>query len=140
MFGSLQSAGTVVEFDGNPGVDMEPLDDEGWKRFHEYREWRKQKGWPPLTRHPFAVIEAKVTGAPQRPANILVPIPEDWRELKGLALTNLALRLGAARGIKAEQAANYIENEEARRAIAQFSGDGSETTEVTHDHEQDVST
>lgn len=123
--GARQSAGSVVEFDGPPGSEMEPLCEDGWKAHREYRDERKRKGLPPVTRFPFAVMEAKATGGPVREPGQLAVIPENWRKLKGLALTNLAVHLGAARGIKSDQAFKYIEDEEARRAIAQFSDDTS---------------
>ena len=119
--GARARAGSVVEFDGLPGSEMEPLDDAGWERFHEHAAQRKARGLPPVTRFPFAVIESKATGVPVRERK-LADLPENWRELKGLPLTNLAIRLGAARGIKADQAAKFIEAEEANRAIAEFSG------------------
>jgi hypothetical protein len=117
--GNRCRAGDVVDFHGNPGSQMEPLDDDARRRFQAMLDERKSQRKAPLTRFPFQRIEAKVTGGPERKPMDRT-IPEDWRNLKGLQLTNLAKKLGAPFGVNAHNARAFIEDLEHRqnRAIA----------------------
>jgi hypothetical protein len=114
--GRIQKAGTVVEYDGNPGAQMEPLDDAARKRLDEWTKERAKRGYAASKRFPFQAIEAKATGTERAP--ISVDIPEDWRDLKGLKLTNLAKKLGAPFGVNAANARIWIEDLEASRERA----------------------
>jgi hypothetical protein len=114
---SVQKAGTVIEYDGPPGSQMEPLDDAGFAAHHALRAQRDAAGLPPIERYPFRLIEAKATGAALRPPMDMT-IPEHWRDLKGLALTNLAKRLGAPYGVNARNARTFIEELEEKQEAA----------------------
>ena len=119
----LYPAGSEVEYDGIPGSALEPLDDEGWARFHAHIKQRAEQKRSPFRFLPFPVkpLEEVETSKSQ-------PIPDGWEKLKGLPLTLLARKLGAPRLIKTEDARKYIEGEIARRATvaasAQEASDG----------------
>jgi hypothetical protein len=113
----VHKAGTVVEYGGNPGSQMEPVDDEAWARFHARQKERKNAGMAPMFRFPFRVIEAKATGGRIRPP-LDMSIPEDWRDYKGLNLTNLAKRLGAPLGVNLHHARAFIEDLERKQGKA----------------------
>lgn len=110
MGNSRRRAGEVVEFDGAPGSNMEPLDDEAWAAHHAHVALREKHKLPKWTRLPYTVKPS--SNPPKPPAEI----PDDWREtVKGVKLCRLALQLGAPVGTNAEQAIEFIEAEESRR-------------------------
>lgn len=112
--GSQAEPGTVVEYDGTPGSNLEPLDDEARKRVADHAADRKSKGLAPL-RYPY-----KVEKPPHVPAPGAGPvhIPNDWELQGGLMRVNLARQLGAPIGTKADEANEWIEKELERRKTA----------------------
>lgn len=88
------------EFDSEltPGRNWEPLDEEAKAR-------KAAIQFPP---------EPKPPGSHDMN---LVEIPENWRDLKGFDLLNLAKKLGMGRGNK-DDAIKKIENEVAARALS----------------------
>lgn len=128
----LVQEGETVEYDGLPGSNLEPLDDEG--------RARKAKAY--AARGTTATEAARLRGvliaggadlgdnlardhslakAPP-PASITthhVAIPEGWRDMEWQNLVKLAGRLGAPETLTKKAAAiEYIEAEEARRTPA----------------------
>jgi hypothetical protein len=110
--GSIHERGEVIEYDGIPGSNLEPVDD-GAKAAREAADadrnrragLRSADGKRPLEKLP-----------PQEKPD-LVEIPETWRDLPAEQRINLARRLGApVKGTKAKQADEMIETELARRA------------------------
>ena len=99
--GALCPAGSVVEYSGVPGSNMEPLDDEGR-----------------------AVVAAAQAGRLKPKAGslntggrTLVEIPKGWEELDGREIVMLARKLGAPiAGTNKVTATTFINDELARRA------------------------
>lgn len=115
--GSRFRAGAVVNFDGSPGSQMEPMDDAARAAFDAMLKRRQKAGMAPLTRFPFQLIESKMTGRPPRDP-MDTSVPAHWRSLKGIALTNLAKRLGAPFGVNIHVAKAFLEDLERKQGKA----------------------
>lgn len=99
----LVPAGETVDYDGLPGTNLEPLDDEA--------KAAKSVGRPKP-----APGMAKVQLTAEQRA--LVEIPDDWREWGKMQRIGLARDLGApVAGTNAEAADKFIERELANREI-----------------------
>lgn len=102
-------AGEEVEFDGLPGEYMEPLDDAAWEKHFEYAA-KRYKRFPFKVREP----QPQVTAVKDYSA---VTIPDDWRDLPGMAICHLAVKLGAPRLIKRHKAFEFVEKVAAERGM-----------------------
>jgi hypothetical protein len=108
--GMLVEPGVDVEYDGIPGSNLEPLDEEATAA---------KAAAAPTRRAGMRATDGKRPLEPLPPQKTveLVEIPEGWRDLAAEQRINLARKLGApVKGTKAKQADEWIETEIARRA------------------------
>jgi hypothetical protein len=114
--GSLQDAGAEVDFDGVPGSNLDPLDDEA-RAAKEAAAPARRAGMRAADGKRPVEPGARLVGPEVDAKRKLVEIPEGWRDLPPEQRINLARQLGApVKGTNAKKADETIETEIARRA------------------------
>lgn len=108
--GRLYQPGDTFTGEGVPGLQWDPIDDEA-KAAVAARPatLRGQRGKPQPDIPPPAASTA---------AKSHVTIPDEWRYGTADRRIDLAVKLGAPKGITAKKAEEFIEAEVARRAVA----------------------
>jgi hypothetical protein len=108
----LIEAGEVVEYDGVPGTNLDPADDEAKVAKDAADAGRARRGG-------MRSVEGNrpLNPLPVEKKRELVEIPADWQDLPPEQRINLARQLGApVKGTNTKRADETIETELARRA------------------------
>ena len=116
-----------VDYDGHPGSNLEPADDEAKRRKAIYMRMRGGQTDEQIRANKLKLAggafydgtpgtpAAPGTAWPASPAPVPVPIPDDWKKLQAVPLGLLAFKIAGEEPATAAEATKIIEAEVARR-------------------------